>query len=52
VYSAPQGCGAASRGGLNAFQIWFTAMAVTASSLILFVMFVVALDRYEKQAEA
>lgn len=51
VIYAPRGIRPANLEGLNAFQIRIPAIAVTLGSLILFVMFVVALDRYEREAE-
>ncbi|MBT8197530.1 MAG: sugar transferase [Acidimicrobiia bacterium] len=50
VIYAPRGIRPANLEGLNAFQIRIPAIAVTLGSLILFVMFVVALDRYEREA--
>lgn len=49
VMYAPRGLVPANTEGLNAFQIRIPAIAVTLASLVLFLMFVVALDRYEKQ---
>jgi len=49
VISAPRGLRPANLTGLNAFQIRIPAIAMTLASLIVFLMFVVALDRYEKQ---
>ena len=49
VVYAPRGLRPANVEGLNAFQIRIPAIAVTLASLVLFVMFVVALDRYEKE---
>lgn len=49
VVYAPRGLRPANTEGLNAFQIRIPAIAVTLASLVLFVMFVVALDRYEKE---
>jgi len=48
VIYAPRGLRPANLEGLNAFQIRIPAIAMTLGSLILFLMFVVALDRYEK----
>lgn len=48
VVYAPRGLRPSNLEGLNAFQIRIPAIAVTLGSLILFLMFVVALDRYEK----
>jgi hypothetical protein len=50
VVYAPRGLRPASLEGLNAFQIRIPAIALTLGSLILFLMFVVALDRYERSA--
>ena len=47
VVYAPRGIRPENLEGLNAFQIRLPALALTLGSLILFVMFVVALDRYE-----
>lgn len=52
VVYAPRGLKPENLEGLNAFQIRVPAIAVTLASLIVFLMFVAALDRYEKQAEA
>ncbi|MBT8213292.1 MAG: sugar transferase [Acidimicrobiia bacterium] len=52
IIYAPRGIRPANLEGLNAFQTRIPAIAVTVGSLILFLMFVVALDRYEKEAEA
>jgi hypothetical protein len=49
VISAPRGLRPANLTGLNAFQIRIPAIAMTLACLIIFLMFVVALDRYEKQ---
>ena len=49
VIYAPRGLRPANFDGLNSFQIRIPAIALTLASLILFVMFMVALDRYEKQ---
>lgn len=48
VIYAPRGLRPANLEGLNAFQIRIPAIAVTLASFVLFVMFVVALDRYER----
>lgn len=48
VVYAPRGLRPANVTGLNAFQIRIPAIALTLASLVLFLMFVVALDRYEK----
>lgn len=52
VIYAPRGIRPANLEGLNAFEIRIPAIAVTVGSFILFMMFVIALDRYEKEAEA
>jgi hypothetical protein len=51
VVYAPRGIRPASIEGLNAFQIRVPAIALTVGSAILFVMFVLALDRYERETE-
>ena len=51
VVYAPRGIRPGSVEGLNAFQIRIPAIALTVGSLILFVMFVLALDRYESETE-
>ena len=48
IVYAPRGLRPRSVEGLNALQIRIPAIAMTLGSLILFLMFVVALDRYEK----
>lgn len=52
VVYAPRGLKPANTEGLNAFQIRIPAIAVTLASFVLFVMFVIALDRYEKEDAA
>ena len=52
VVYAPRGLKPENLEGLNSFQVRVPAIAVTLASLILFLMFVAALDRYEKQTEA
>ena len=52
VIYAPRGLAPATLEGLNSFQIRVPAIALTLGSLILFLMFVVALDRYEKEESA
>lgn len=52
VIYAPRGLRPANLEGLNSFQIRIPAIALTLGSLILFLMFVVALDRYEKEESA
>ena len=49
VVYAPRGLRPANLQGLNSFQIRIPAIALTLASLILFLMFVAALDRYEKE---
>lgn len=51
VVYAPRGIRPTSLEGLNAFQMRIPAIALTVGSAILFVMFVLALDRYEKESE-
>ena len=51
VVYAPRGIRPASLEGLNAFQMRIPAIALTVGSAILFVMFVLALDRYESETE-
>ena len=46
---APQGLRPANLQRLNAIQIRIPSIALTLASLILFLMFVAALDRYEKE---
>jgi len=52
VTYAPRGLRPRTVEGLNAFQIRIPAIAMTVGAAILFVMFVVALDRYEKETDA
>ena len=49
VVYAPRGLRPSNLQGLNAFQIRIPAIALTLASLILFLMFVAALDRYDKE---
>jgi hypothetical protein len=49
VVYAPRGLRPANLQGLNSFQIRIPSIALTLASLILFLMFVTALDRYEKE---
>ena len=51
---APRGLRPRSVEGLNAVQIRIPAIAMTLGSMIIFLMFVIALDKYERldQAEA
>jgi hypothetical protein len=48
---APRGLRPRTFEGLNAFQIRVPAIAMTLGSLVLFLMFLVALDKYEKESE-
>ena len=48
IVYAPRGLRPRSVEGLNAFQMRIPAIALTLGSLVLFLMFVVALDRYER----
>lgn len=49
VVYAPRGLRPRDLEGLNAWEMRVPAVAVTLASLILFLMFVVALDNYEKE---
>lgn len=49
VVYAPRGLRPANLQGLNSFQIRIPSIALTLASLILFLMFLAALDRYEKE---
>lgn len=49
VVYAPRGLRPRDLEGLNAWEIRVPAVAITLASLILFLMFVVALDNYEKE---
>lgn len=51
VVYAPRGVRPANLEGLNSFQTRIPAIAMTLGSLILFIIFVVALDRYEKEGQ-
>lgn len=51
VVYAPRGIRPTSLEGLNAFQMRVPAIALTVGSAILFVMFILALDRYEKESD-
>lgn len=51
VVYAPRGIRPSSIEGLNAFQVRIPAIALTVGSVILFIMFVLALDRYENEAD-
>ena len=50
VVYAPRGIRPSNLEGLNAFQIRVPAIALSLGAFILFVMFVIALDRYEREA--
>ncbi len=52
VVFAPRGVRPANLEGLNALQMRIPAIAMTLGSAVLFVMFVLALDRYEKDEPA
>jgi hypothetical protein len=52
VVYAPRGIRPSNLEGLNAFQIRVPAIALALAAFILFVMFVVALDRYERDTPA
>jgi len=52
VVYAPRGIRPSNLEGLNAFQIRVPAIAMALGAFILFVMFVMALDRYERDAPA
>ena len=52
VVYAPRGIRPSNLEGLNAFQIRVPAIALALGAFILFVMFVMALDRYESGAPA
>ena len=49
VVYAPRGLRPANLQGLNAFQMRIPAIALTLATLILFLMFVAALDRFDKE---
>lgn len=51
VVYAPRGLRPNNLEGLNAFQMRIPAIGMTLASFVLFVMFVVALDRYEKASQ-
>lgn len=51
VIYAPRGLRPRVFEGLNAFQIRVPAIAMTLGSLVLFLMFMVALDKYERETE-
>ena len=52
VVYAPRGIRPSNLEGLNAFQIRVPAIALALGAFILFVMFVMALDRYERETPA
>lgn len=52
VVYAPRGIRPSNLEGLNAFQIRVPAIALSLGAFILFVMFVMALDRYERDTPA
>jgi hypothetical protein len=52
VVYAPRGIRPSNLEGLNAFQIRVPAIALALGAFILFVMFVMALDRYESETAA
>lgn len=49
VVYAPRGLRPTNLEGLNSFQIRIPAISLTLASLVLFLMFIVALDRYDKE---
>lgn len=51
IVSAPRGIRPANLEGLNAFQFRLPAIALTIAALLLFLMFVMALARYEADTE-
>ncbi len=51
IMYAPRGLRPRNLEGLNAFQVRVPAIAMTLGALVLFVMFIVALDKYEKESE-
>lgn len=51
IVYAPRGLRPENVEGLNSFQIRVPAIALTLGSLVLFTMFVVALDRFERADE-
>lgn len=52
VVFSPRGIRPANLEGLNAVQFRIPAIAMTVGSLVLFVMFILALDRYEAEEPA
>ena len=51
IIYAPRGLRPRNFQGLNAFQFRVPAIAMTLGALVLFLMFLVALDKYEKESE-
>lgn len=51
VVYAPRGLRPSSVQGLGSIEIRIPAMGLTVASLILFIMFIVALDKYEKETD-
>ena len=49
VVSAPRGLRPRDLEGLNAWEMRVPAIAITLASLIIFLMFIVALDNYERE---
>ncbi len=49
IVYAPRGLRPTNLEGLNSFQIRIPAISLTLASLVLFLMFIVALDRYDKE---
>lgn len=50
IIYAPRGLRPRTFEGLNAFQIRVPAIAMTLGAVVLFLMFIVALDKYEREA--
>ena len=48
---APRGLRPRVFAGLNSFQIRVPAIAMTLGATVLFLMFMVALDKYERESE-
>ncbi|HDL41604.1 MAG TPA: sugar transferase [Actinobacteria bacterium] len=51
VVYAPRGLRPSSVQGLGSIEIRIPAMGLTVASLILFIMFIVALDKYENETD-
>lgn len=51
VVYAPRGIRPSSVEGLNAIEVRIPAIGLAVASLILFVMFIIALDKYEKESD-